>query len=110
MKLPNKEKAYISPSKLLDYLLSESHPIGKSKSKYLRSFGFNEQNIGLLKQELISIAKSEEVIEVISSLHGIKYIINGVIQTPAGETVKLRTIWITDKGQIRPRFVTAYPV
>ncbi len=110
MKLPNKEKAYIPPSKLLDYLLSETHPIGKSKSKYLRSLGFNEKNIGLLTQGLINIAQSEEVKEVISSPHGIKYIINGVIQTPVGRSAKMRTVWITDKGQIRPRFVTAYPI
>ncbi len=26
MKLPNRENAYISPEKLTDYLLSETHP------------------------------------------------------------------------------------
>lgn len=42
MKLENKEYAYIPLAKLLDYLLSETHPVGKSKAKYLRSLGFNE--------------------------------------------------------------------
>jgi hypothetical protein len=46
MKLPNNEYAYIPPAKLLDYLLSETHSVGKSKSKYLRSSGFNEANVG----------------------------------------------------------------
>jgi len=31
MKLPNKEKAFMQPSKLKDYLLSEIHPVGKTK-------------------------------------------------------------------------------
>lgn len=38
MKLPDKEKAYIPLLKIKDYLLSETHPIGKSKAKFFRSF------------------------------------------------------------------------
>ena len=110
MKLPNKEKVYIPLSKLLDYLLSETHPIGKSKSKYLRSVGFNETNIGVLKEGLITIAQSENVKDLLSSSYGIKYIIDGMIHTPNGIFIKMRTIWIIDKDQERPRFVTAYPV
>ncbi|MFA5822749.1 MAG: DUF6883 domain-containing protein [Thermodesulfovibrionales bacterium] len=50
-----------------------------------------------------------DVIEAISSLHGVKYIIDGLLTTPIGGSVKMRTVWIIDKGQERPRFVTAYP-
>ena len=39
--LPNKEKAYIPLTKLKDYLLSETHSIGESKAKLLRSLGFS---------------------------------------------------------------------
>jgi len=35
MELPNKEKAYIPLAKLKDYLLSETHSVGKSKAKFL---------------------------------------------------------------------------
>lgn len=110
MKLPHKEKAYIPFLKIRDYLLSETHPIGKSKAKFFRSLGFNETNIDLLKQGLLTIAHREDVKEEVSSIHGVKYIMDGLIQTSTGETVKVRTIWIIDKGQIRPRFVTTYPV
>lgn len=108
--LPNKENAFIPVSKLKDYLLSEIHSIGKSKAKFLRSAGFNETNIHLLKQGLINIAHSQDIKETISSPHGIKYIIDGLLQTPAGGFVKMRTIWIIDSGQAYPRFVTAYPI
>ena len=107
--LPNKEKAYVPLTKLKDYLLSETHSIGKSKAKFLRSLGFNEMNVNLLKEGLIAIVHSGDVIEVISSLHGVKYIIDGLLTTPTGGSVKMRTVWIIDKGQERPRFVTAYP-
>lgn len=110
MKLPDREGAYVPRVKIRDYLLSETHPIGKSKAKFFRSLGFNEANDDLLKQELLRIVRMEDVKEAVSSEHGVKYIIDGTIQAPAGERVSVRTIWIVDKGQIHPRFVTAYPI
>jgi hypothetical protein len=109
MKLPNRAKAYIAPLKLKDYLLSETHAIGKSKAKFLRNFGFNETNVNLLEQSLIAIARFKEVKEAISSAHGIKYVIEGPLQTPTGSVVQVRTVWIIEVGQADPRFVTAYP-
>jgi hypothetical protein len=41
MKLPNADKAYVPPNKLLDYLLSLSHPVGGSKARFFRSAGFD---------------------------------------------------------------------
>jgi hypothetical protein len=110
MQLPNKEKAYIPLSKLKDYLLSETHSVGKSKAKLLRSLGFNKMNVNLLKESLMAIAHSGDVKEAISSPHGVKYIIDGLLQTQAGGSIKMRTVWIIDKGHERARFVTAYPV
>jgi hypothetical protein len=110
MKLPNSEKSYIPPAKLTAYLLSETHSVGKSKARFFRSMGFNETNAGFLKQCLLAIARSEDVVETISSVHGVKYIIEGRLQTPVGDYIKIRTIWIIEKSQERPRFVTAYPV
>lgn len=105
----NREKAYIPLSKLRDYLLSETHSVGKSKAKLLRSLGFNEMNVNLLKEGLTAIAHSGDVKEAMSSPHGVKYIIDGLLPTPDGGSIKMRTIWIIDKGHERPRFVTAYP-
>jgi hypothetical protein len=110
MKLPNKENVDIPLPKLLGYLLSETHPIGKFKAKYLRSVGYNETNVDLLKQDLIAVAQTEDVNEVISSTHGVKYIIDGTMKTPSGVFIKMRTVWIIDKGQKYPRFVTSYPL
>jgi hypothetical protein len=53
MELPNKLQAYISISKITDYLLSESHVVGKSKAKFFRSFGFNETNISQFAKGLV---------------------------------------------------------
>lgn len=110
MKLLNREQAYIPLLKLKDYLLSETHSVGKSKAKLLRMWGFNEMKVDLLKRGLLAIVGSEDVKEMISSPHGVKYIIDGSLQTPVGGFIKMRTVWIIDKDQKRPRFVTAYPV
>jgi len=109
MSLPNAEGAQVDPKKLKEYLLSETHPIGRSKAKFFRGLGFDESNFGILEEGLIGIAKTEEVLEAEPSPHGIKYVVDGFITTPSGTRIRLRTVWIVEKDQDRPRFVTAYP-
>lgn len=110
MKLPNSNKAIISPDKLIDYILSETHATGKFKAKFFRKRGFNETNIRLFEKALRKLAKSREVTDVVSSEFGAKYVIDGEMDIPRGKIVNVRTIWIIEKGQINPRFVTVYPV
>lgn len=109
MRLPNAELARIDKEKLTDYLLSPSHPVGRSKARFFRSLGFGESNLEELERSILSIARVEEVAETLPSLYGTKYVIDGIIQVPAGIEVNLRTIWIIESGDTRPRFVTAYP-
>ncbi len=45
MKLPHRENAYVPAAKLFDYLLSETHPVGRLKSRFFRSAGFHEGNL-----------------------------------------------------------------
>lgn len=110
MKLPNREKAYIPAAKLLDYLLSLTHAEGKAKAKFLRGFGYDESNVTLLEQGLLSIARSEDVTDMVASPHGTKYVIEGILITPFNRAVQVRTVWIIDAGHETPRFVTAYPL
>jgi hypothetical protein len=109
MKLPNQEFAYVPKSKLIGYLLSETHAGGRTKAKFFREFGFDESNIDLLEKGLITIAQNHEVVGVASSIHGEKYILDGSLYTPINRIVKIRTVWIIDRGQEKPRFITAYP-
>lgn len=109
MKLPYRNNAYIPPKKLVAYLLSQSHAVGKSKAKFFRKYGFNETNITRLEQGLLRIAHTEEVTEIIPSPHGIKYIVEGTLNTPRGINVHTRTVWMIETGEQNPRFITAYP-
>lgn len=109
MSLPNRENAFIQPEKLTGYLLSETHSVGKSKAKFFRELGFNEENIDILEQELLKIAKFQEIREIITTKHGTKYVIIGEINTPKKKSASILTVWIIDLGKDTPRFVTARP-
>lgn len=109
MELPNRTQAFIQSTKLTGYLLSETHVVGRSKARFFRSLGFNEDTVSLLEQELLAIARSQAVTETLSTAHGTKYVITGIINTPVGKTVSILTVWIIDEGEDTPRFVTARP-
>jgi len=107
--LPNCEKAYVPKEKLSNYILSETHAVGKAKARYFRSLGYTAENADDLADELVMIARSECVCQEITSDFGTKYVIDGVLVTPIGTSVKLRTVWVIELQDARPRFVTAYP-
>ena len=109
MKLPNRKNAIILKEKLTDYLLSETHATGKFKARFFRSFGFDETNVDVLENSIRKLSKGAISEESVSS-YGTKYAIDGKIDTPSGKSIKVRTVWIIEKGQKRPRFVTVYPV
>lgn len=91
-------------------MLSPTHPVGRWKARLFRAAGFDETNILELERALISIAWSEEVSGVESSVHGTKYVVEGMVDTPMGHRLGLRTVWIVDAGTEEPRLVTAYPL
>lgn len=109
MLLPNRYEAYIPPPKLTDYLLSTTHAIGKSKAKFFTAAGFNIAEAAVLEEALLKIAHTEAVIQIEDTSHGIKYVIEGSLQAPRGEAISVRTVWIIEMGEDKPRFVTAYP-
>ncbi len=109
MRLPHAERAVVDPTKVGAYLLSETHPVGKSKARFFREAGFDESTIDLLIRGLLRIARTQEVAETSATVHGLKYVLEGELEAPTGRRLRLRTVWIVDQGQERPRFVTAYP-
>ena len=109
MILPNAGNAYIPSEKLIDYLISETHAVGKSKARFFRAHGYDEDNLHQLEQDLLSVPRYNEIDEQVTSTHGTKYVVSGALQTPRGTTVAVTTVWIIEPPDERPRFVTAYP-
>jgi hypothetical protein len=110
MRLPNAEKAIIERRKLTEYLLSETHPTGRFKAQFFKKLGFEQANVEKFEEWLRSIALNESVTEVVSSPYGVKYIVDAQITIPSAERVRVRTVWIVEWNDDRPRFVTAYPI
>jgi len=107
--LPNGQRAIVPLAKVLDYLLSESHPDGRSKARFFRAGGFTPATADALADALRLIARDGTLVESAVSPHGRKYVVDGRLMMPLGGSVLLRTIWITDRGTDVPRLVTAYP-
>jgi len=108
VKLPFGERAYVAPSKEADYLLSQTHPVGRWKAKVFRSAGFDETNLSELEEALLSMARSDDVTSAEQTAHGTKYVVEGEIATPSGRTLSVRTVWIVESDSETPRLATAY--
>jgi hypothetical protein len=104
------ETLYINPEKLRSYLLNIHHIDGSSKAKLLLSFGFNINDIAQLHNEIISHAIINEASKVIVTEYGRKYTIEGLIQTPSGRAVMIRSIWLQEIQEEIIKFVTLYPI
>lgn len=110
MKLPSSDKAIVPKKKLIDYLLSETHPVGSSKAKFFRGHGYKKTNIEELAKSLLHIAQTNDVKNIRELDYGTNYLIEGTIKTPNGKTVIITTVWFIQTEKSRPSFVTAYPV
>ena len=99
MQLPNRLQAYVPSEKLSAYLLSETHAVGKAKATFFRALGFNETNVHLLEQGLLTLAHNAPVQEIVPSSHGVKYVIEGILETPRGTASCVRTVWILETGE-----------
>lgn len=78
--------------------------------RFFTAFGFTIAQWETLRNALLQHAVTHEVTGVFETVHGVKYIIEGEMQTPDGRSPQVRAVWIVDTGKDAPRFVTAYPL
>ena len=109
MRLPRGKHARIDDRKIRLYLLSETHPVGRHKLRFLEKAGYCSDRPDEVRTALLSVARTGTVADTVVSGHGISYIVDGTIVSPSGIRLALRTVWIASAPGGRPRFVTAYP-
>ncbi|MFO8231799.1 MAG: hypothetical protein R6U20_03955 [Longimonas sp.] len=110
MKLPRRDHAFIPERKLTSYLLSLSHPVGRGKARFFRRLGFDLSNTDILRDGLLTLARQSNVVRAEQTDYGTKYMVDGLLSTPRGDEVPVRTVWIIEESDRDvPRFVTAYP-
>ncbi len=108
MKLANVDRAVIQKEKIQDYLLSQSHPIGRFKAQFFRSLGYSSDTWELIEAEIRGLLGNEAQ-EGGETEYGNKYEIRGEISGRTGRKEEIVTAWIVLKGEDFPRFITAYP-
>jgi hypothetical protein len=108
-RLPNAHLAVIDESKITGYLLSDIHPTGRSKAAYFCQFGFEASSWRILRDALTGHLETSEVISVVKSEFGTKYIVEGVLSTPDRRKPRIIVVWFVATGTIVPKLVTAYP-
>jgi hypothetical protein len=108
LKLPHINLVRVEQAKLVDYLLNRAHPDNGGKAQFFASLGFSREEWQHLAAALVRVAAENEITCSTESIHGKKYIIHGEIAGPRLKA-NVRTIWIVDRLEERPRLVTAYP-
>lgn len=110
MKLPNVERAIVAPRKITEYLLSTEHPNGKSKASFFLDSGFTSAQWTVMAHALKLHALTNDLTKVEDSPFGKRYVIEGLLETPSGTNVNVRTAWFIETGEEIPHFVTAFPL
>jgi len=109
MKLPGLDQIVVPREKIVDYLLSPTHVVGRHKAKWLSKFGFSASSWQALAEALKKHANANELARVEESPFGKRYIIEGELDTPMGPC-HIRSVWFIETIEQEPRFVTAYPL
>lgn len=110
MKLPSPERVRVPRAKIVDYLLSLSHPDGAGKARFFQRFGFSTGRWRILAAALRYHAGEHEIERMDDSPFGVRYTVVGPLRTPDGRNPVVRSVWFKARGGEVPRFVTAYPV
>lgn len=110
IKIPNASKARVDRDKIVNYLLSTTHPDGQSKARFFIRFGFSAESWYVLANALLHHCASNPVIELVRSEYGVRYVVEGAMLSPDKRNPRVRTVWLIEKSGTFPRLITAHPV
>jgi uncharacterized protein DUF6883 len=103
MFVPNAAQAVIAAPKITDYLLKNP-----GKAKFFLAFGFTLAQWQELHNALLWHVVTHEYVEEILLDDGVKYVVEGLLQSPDGRNPQVRSVWMIDGGRSYPRLISAY--
>lgn len=109
MRLPAPDLAIVSASKIRDYLLSDSHPVGRFKCAFFVALGYSAARWEELASDLQRHALDNEATATEFTPYGQKYEVRGTVTGPTSRSAIVVVVWIVHHGEDFPRFVTAFP-
>ncbi|PWK18415.1 hypothetical protein LV89_04114 [Arcicella aurantiaca] len=108
MILPFAEKAFIDERKLLNYCLSEEHPVGKHKARVFKSaLDITTENYLYLKDSIETAVLINDAIFVETSEYGDIYCVDFELVNPPKRSI-VRTSWILKTEENFPRMTSCY--
>jgi hypothetical protein len=110
LKLPNYQQAIVPQKKITHYLLSLTHPDGKSKANFFLKFGFKSDAWEVMAHAFINHVADHELVKTEPSPFGTRYVIEGQLITPDGRNPFVRSIWFITTEDDTPRLISAYPL
>ena len=109
MLLPNAELAEIDSEKLLGYLLSPTHPVGKFKARFFAVLGYSADEWQTFEADLRIQHLSQDAEPGEVTPYGQPYTIRAILKGPNGESALVTSVWFVRPFTPAPHFVTAYP-
>ena len=107
--LPKSGLLQVDELKILQYLLNDKHPEGKSKAKFFKGRGFRNGEWLILQSALVQHGKARPIVSTETTSFGIKYVVECALETPDGIDSCVRTVWVAERDNTF-RLVTAYPI
>ncbi len=107
--LPHADHAIVDDAKVCDYLLSDTHPVGRFKARVFRSLGYTVESWIRLRDDLLHHGQTGTVQRIESSAYGMKVVISATLKGPNGASRPFRTIWLIPDHSNQPRLITAFP-
>lgn len=110
MKLPLVDEAEVPRAKIVLYLLNPEHRAGKGKARFFASHGFTLDDWQNLADALRLHAREHEITTEETTPLGVRFVVEGDMTMHDGAIARVRAVWFIERGERRPRFVTAYPL
>jgi hypothetical protein len=110
LRLPGAKFAQVDTAKVSGYLLNLSHPDGSGKARFFMRFGYDQAHPEELAADLQKHGQDHEVSGSAESEYGVRYSVDGKLETRDGRSALVRTVWIVERGSETPRLITAHPV
>jgi len=108
--LPNASKLIVEREKIADYLLNPAHRYGASKARFFTAFGFRIEDWERLAEALREHGQTHEVVRVVETGFGPRYVVEGGLKKPDHRRPRVRTVWQMEEGAVAPRLISAYPL
>ena len=93
MSLPNADRAFVDPTKIRQYLLSEIHPVGRFKAAVFLTLGYSAARWEILRDDILALAHTGSAAPGKPNPFGQTFEVDGILTGPSGRSVDVRTIW-----------------